>query len=178
MPGSSAATTTAPPIPQPAEKRVFVAGLWRRLLAAGVDAVLLAPVLGLTFWLALRVSGATLPTASGLRPETVLEMVLEGSPLLYGGIALGALVVLLYGGLFMAITGATVGLRLLGLKVINVYGQPPEIWRVVLRCGGFIGSCATLGLGFLWIGFDREKRGLADWLAGTYVIRRRPSAAE
>jgi uncharacterized RDD family membrane protein YckC len=28
-----------------------------------------------------------------------------------------------------------------------------------------------LALGFLWIGFDREKRGLHDWLADTYVVR-------
>jgi uncharacterized RDD family membrane protein YckC len=23
----------------------------------------------------------------------------------------------------------------------------------------------------LWMGFDSEKRGLQDWIAGTYVIR-------
>ena len=34
-------------------------------------------------------------------------------------------------------------------------------------------AAATLGLGFAWIGFDREKRGLHDWLAGTYVVRGR-----
>jgi uncharacterized RDD family membrane protein YckC len=28
-----------------------------------------------------------------------------------------------------------------------------------------------LFLGFLWIGFDSEKRGLHDWIAGTYVVR-------
>jgi uncharacterized RDD family membrane protein YckC len=26
-------------------------------------------------------------------------------------------------------------------------------------------------LGFLWVGFDSEKRGLHDWIAGTYVIK-------
>jgi uncharacterized RDD family membrane protein YckC len=29
----------------------------------------------------------------------------------------------------------------------------------------------TLSLGYLWIAFDAEKRGLHDWIAGTYVIR-------
>jgi uncharacterized RDD family membrane protein YckC len=29
----------------------------------------------------------------------------------------------------------------------------------------------TLGLGFLWIGFDSEKRGLQDWVSGTYVVK-------
>ena len=33
---------------------------------------------------------------------------------------------------------------------------------------------ATLGLGFLWIAFDSEKRGLHDWLSGTYVVKERP----
>jgi uncharacterized RDD family membrane protein YckC len=26
-------------------------------------------------------------------------------------------------------------------------------------------------LGFFWVGFDSEKRGLHDWIAGTYVIK-------
>jgi hypothetical protein len=36
---------------------------------------------------------------------------------------------------------------------------------------GYLAGVATLFLGFLWIGFDNEKRGLQDWIAGTYVIR-------
>jgi uncharacterized RDD family membrane protein YckC len=32
-------------------------------------------------------------------------------------------------------------------------------------------GAVTLGLGFLWIGFDSEKRGLHDWLSGTYVVK-------
>jgi hypothetical protein len=39
------------------------------------------------------------------------------------------------------------------------------------RCAGYLAGIATLFLGFLWIGFDHEKRGLQDWIAGTYVIR-------
>ena len=53
-----------------------------------------------------------------------------------------------------------------------------EIWtsvvakpRCLARCGGYLAGVATLFLGFLWMGFDSEKRGLQDWIAGTYVIR-------
>ena len=40
-----------------------------------------------------------------------------------------------------------------------------------MRCAGYLAGVATLFLGFLWMGFDSEKRGLHDWIAGTYVIR-------
>ena len=43
--------------------------------------------------------------------------------------------------------------------------------RIDERTAGYLAGLATLSLGFLWIGFDAEKRGLHDWIAGTYVIR-------
>ena len=153
------------------DKRVFVAGMWRRLMATGVDGIFLAPILVFTGWLALRITGTPLADLGRVRMETMLEAVLEGGSMLYSLLALGIAILLLYGAMFMTISGATPGLRMLRLKVINVYGDPPEWWRMVLRCVGFLASCLFLGLGFLWIGFDREKRGLPDWMAGTYVIR-------
>ena len=56
------------------------------------------------------------------------------------------------------------------LRVIDLYGDPPSIARAGGRAAGYLASLATLGLGFLWIGFDSEKRGLHDWLSGTYVV--------
>jgi uncharacterized RDD family membrane protein YckC len=150
---------------------VRVAGLWHRLTAAAIDALILSPLLIALGWLALRLTGLRLPVRPQLRLESVLELVLEGGTPLWGLIATGLVILLLYGFLFMSTSGATPGLRLLRLCVINVYGDPPEWWRMLLRCLGFVLSVLLLGLGFLWIGFDREKRGLHDWLAGTYVIR-------
>jgi len=154
---------------------VQVAGMWRRLLATLVDAAILAPLLVLLGYVAFRVTGYRVPLGPELRVETALELILEGGTMLYGLAGLGVFLLLLYGFLFMSTTGATPGLRLLRLRVINVYGAPPEWWRTVLRCLGFVLGALLLGLGFLWIGFDREKRGLHDWLAGTYVIRGGPS---
>ena len=42
---------------------------------------------------------------------------------------------------------------------------------VATATAGYLAGLATAFLGFLWIGFDAEKRGLHDWIAGTYVIR-------
>jgi uncharacterized RDD family membrane protein YckC len=57
------------------------------------------------------------------------------------------------------------------MKIIDVYGERPSAPRCVARCAGYLASVATLFLGFLWMGFDSEKRALQDWIAGTYVIR-------
>ena len=154
-------------------KKVYVAGMWRRLLATFVDGICLAPIMLLTGWLALRITGTPLPDPGKVRVEMVLETMLEGGGMLYSLVALALAILLLYGIMFMTITGATPGLRMFRLRVVNIYGDPPEWWRMILRSIGFLTSCLFLGLGFLWIGFDREKRGLPDWLAGTYVIRQK-----
>lgn len=151
---------------------VFVAGFWRRLAAAVVDGLCLAPALAVADWLAFRVTGLKLPAVTELRFENVLELFLEGGSPVYGVLAVALMIGLLYLFLFIATTGATPGLRLLRLRVISVWGEAPEWWRVLLRCIGVVAGGLLLGLGWVWIGFDREKRALHDWLAGTYVIRR------
>ena len=77
----------------------------------------------------------------------------------------------LYQFVFQATVGQTLGMRLLKLRVVDVYGEPPSYPRAGLRTAAYLASAATLFLGFWWIGFDAEKRGLHDWIAGTYVIR-------
>jgi uncharacterized RDD family membrane protein YckC len=62
-------------------------------------------------------------------------------------------------------------MRILRIKIIDVYGERPSPARCAVRCAGYFVSLATLMLGFLWMGFDSEKRALHDWIAGTYVIR-------
>ena len=159
-----------------AERRgseVLVAGLWRRVAAAIVDVSILSPVLILASWLAFRV--ADMPAlANAFRPEVVLELVLWGGLPFYSVLGVAAGLALLYVFLFVTLTGNTPGLRLFRARVINVYGDRPEWWRALLRCAGLLAALLLLGLGLLWIAFDREKRGLHDWLAGTYVIRGEP----
>jgi uncharacterized RDD family membrane protein YckC len=149
---------------------VAVAGLMRRLAATAIDGVILSPVLFFIGWLAHRVSGLPFLLQQELHLESFFELLLDGGNWIIGLVGLMLVVVLLYGFMFMVTTGSTPGLRLVRLRVINLYGDTPEWWRVLLRCSGFILSVIVLGLGFLWIGFDREKRGLQDWIAGTYVI--------
>ena len=80
-------------------------------------------------------------------------------------------IAVLYLLVFQIALGRTLGMRLLRIKIIDVYGDRPSAARCAVRCAGYLAGLATLLLGFLWMGFDSEKRGLHDWVAGTYVIR-------
>jgi hypothetical protein len=67
---------------------------------------------------------------------------------------------------------ATPGKMAVSAKIVDAktLGKPSTrqfINRYVAYCFSFI----PLGLGFLWIAFDRQKRGWHDMLAGTLVIK-------
>ena len=67
--------------------------------------------------------------------------------------------------------GRTLGKRLLQLKVISVEDRPMTFFEVVYRetVGKFL-SGILLGVGYLMIVIDRQKRGIHDLLADTKVI--------
>lgn len=148
----------------------YVAGFWRRLAGGLVDLAILAPVVFLLTWLAAVVTGIQLPPANHRGLDFWLDMILAREPALIAGIGLALAIAVIYVFLFQATAGRTVGMRVLGMEVIDVFGEPPSIARVAARTAGYLAGAATLGLGFFWIGFDSEKRALHDWLAGTYVV--------
>jgi uncharacterized RDD family membrane protein YckC len=149
---------------------VHVAGFWRRAAQGIVDGAIVLPVAFLLSWIAGKLSGLVLPAARSPGIDYWLDLALAGEPALWGGLLLGAAIVTMYLLIFQAMAGQTPGMRLLKLRVVDVYGGPPGPLRATARAAGYLLCFVTLGLGFIWIGFDREKRGLHDWLAGTYVI--------
>ena|ERR1700712_5089180 len=146
------------------------AGFFRRLLAAGVDFLVLAPVLALLGLLLCVALNQAVPRLGELSPDLIVVALLDGNSAGEALLLLGAIVSLLYVVLFIATRGQTPGKQLLGLLVIDAYGERPTLGKTLLRTGGYILSVLPFSLGFLWIGFDREKRALHDWLAGTYVV--------
>lgn len=155
------------------EPTVYVAGFWRRMGAALVDLVVVLPVAALMTWLVGKIVGLRLPPSRHGGPDYWLDTALAGDPALWGGIALAAAIACVYLFVLQVVLGRTFGMRALGLRVVDLYGEPPGAGRAALRAVGYVVAAATLGLGFAWIGFDKEKRGLHDWLAGTYVVRGR-----
>lgn len=69
------------------------------------------------------------------------------------------------------IWGRTLGKWVAGIMVVDEHGRTPGVavaisrevaWKVI--------AYGLAGLGLLWIVFDKERRGLHDRLAGTYVV--------
>ena len=68
--------------------------------------------------------------------------------------------------------GKTVGKWVLGLRVVGAGQAPITYRRALLRWIGAVGlGAGSFGLGFLWILWQREKRGWHDFLAQTWVMR-------
>lgn len=152
---------------------VYVAGFWRRLAAAVIDLAVVVPAALLITLLVSKIGGVHLPP-SNLRVLDVdmwIDLVLATDPALLMGMILMLAIGMTYLLVFQIIVGQTVGMRVLRLKIIDVYGGRPSPARCAVRCVGYLASIATLFLGFLWMGFDSEKRALQDWIAGTYVIK-------
>ena len=78
-----------------------------------------------------------------------------------------------YGVLFIGLRGQTPGKMALGIKVVNAQGDVPGIGRAALReILGKLASAIVFLLGFFWVGWDRQKRGWHDHIAGTFVVRK------
>jgi uncharacterized RDD family membrane protein YckC len=165
----------APP-PRAAKREaaaVHVVGFWKRAVAGAIDFAIVIPAALLVTLIVSKITGVHLP-AKTLHVTDVdlwIDLVLATDPALVMGMVLVFAIGLIYLMVFQVAAGRTLGMRVMKMKIIDVYGDPPSPARCLARSAGYLASAATLFLGFLWIGFDSEKRGLQDWIAGTYVIR-------
>ena len=75
-----------------------------------------------------------------------------------------------YFGYSWAVSGRTFGMAVLGVRVVRADGAVAEPRRGVIRSLVFPLSFLLLGLGFLGILVQRERRALHDLIAGTAVI--------
>lgn len=150
--------------------RVRAAGFWRRLAATVVDGIVLSTVALLLGTIMLLILRQPLPHLGQLGPDYLVDVAVNGGVAAEIGLGLLAVLAFAYFFLFTVLRGQTFGKHLMHVKVIDAYGDRPSAWRALARTAAYLPSLALLALGFLWIGFDREKRGLHDWLADTYVV--------
>ncbi len=140
------------------------AGFWIRGLAFLVDAILVSVLV----WI-----GGTLVRGSvwiggafSSAPDAALEW-LESA----AGMLLALLIEAAYFSLTVGHSGQTPGKRLLRLKVIRVNGEAVGFGLAFVRWLAQGISFLALGVGFLMIAFTRNKQGLHDKIAGTFVVR-------
>ncbi|MDD3448925.1 MAG: RDD family protein [Gammaproteobacteria bacterium] len=129
------------------------AGFVRRLLAMVYDLILLLAVLYVAM-------GALLLITAGAANQ-------PGSPWLSAYLLL---VSFIFYGWFWINGGQTLGLRSWRLRVEEGDGRPLSWGVAMLRFSLGLLTCLPLGVGFLWMLVDRERRTLYDRLSGTRVV--------
>jgi len=132
------------------------AGAATRAIALTVDAALISLI------------------ATGLSAMVTLIVSLVGSlrPAWLVGLLLGAGWTLLAAGYFAtcwSLTGQTLGMRLLHIRVRRVGATSLSPGRSLLRVLGLALAIVPCFAGFIPVLFDSRRRGLPDWLAGTSV---------
>ncbi len=153
-------------IQQPSVVQIGYAGFWIRFLAAILDSVIVAIPLAIVVEVVTFIIAGSweeyIKPSTGFSTLLILMMFLQ--------------IVLIY-TYFVVFTykrQATIGKKLLGLRVVSVDGVPLSLWKVILReTIGKIVSMIILYIGYLMIAFTAKKQGLHDKMAGSVVLSNR-----
>lgn len=137
------------------------AGFGRRLAATLVDSLLLGIVSALLLYLAYGPAYFIWAADS------------DREGLIYGPVEVlinGLLPAVVIVACWHTLTG-TPGKLLMGCQVVDArHGRPVGWGQAVLRYLGYFLSALPLGLGFLWILWDRHGQGFHDKIAKTVVV--------
>lgn len=79
--------------------------------------------------------------------------------------------------IFWIYKSATPGKMIVSARIVDAAtGKPMSLGQSIGRYLAYYLSALPLGLGFLWVAFDKRKQGWHDKLAGTLVVRTRARA--
>ena len=142
---------------RPSEAPTF-AGVASRGIALVVDAL---AIVAATVALGAA-AGLVAALVGGVHPQWLAQLLLS----------LAAVVVAAgYFSIFWSTVGQTPGMRLLNLRVLpQRAGTSLSLWRSLVRTLGLALAIIPCFLGFLPTLFDRRRRALPDYLAGTVVV--------
>jgi len=133
------------------------AGMATRAAALAVDAFLIVAIFTVVSGFVALISSLV----GMLRPAWLAGLLLGvGGALVAGG----------YLVLFWSGAGRTPGMRLLRLRVRVPSGGPPSVGRAALRAVATWIAIVPFFAGYLPVLFDRRRRGLPDFVAGTEVV--------
>lgn len=137
----------------PAEQALATAGLLRRLAAAVYDSLLVIGVLMIvTLALVIATGGEAIPSGTLAFQLVVL------------------LVLFVFFGSFWVYGGQTLGMRAWRLRVEMRQGGALDWPHAARRFAGAFLAWLPLGLGVVWLAFDRDGLAWHDRLSGTRVV--------
>lgn len=139
-------------------------GFFPRLISYIIDWIIVAVVALIIFGIFGLFSFATADTVLGKIPLTSSHVI--------GG-ALAVLWWMLYYVYFWASSGQTIGKMILGIEVVSATdGGRIGVANAIVRLFGYLVNFMILGVGFLWIIWDKNKQGWHDKFARTYVVKK------
>lgn len=130
---------------------VYPSGLFRRLAAMVYDLFLLTALFMLAGFIGVAIT-------SGEANEHLLFKLLVW------------MVPFLFYWYFWRRSGQTLGMLAWRIRVQTPQGEALNARQTFLRLIGGLLSWSCLGLGYLWLKFDREQRTWPDILSGTQVV--------
>ncbi|SPF49112.1 RDD domain containing protein (fragment) [Candidatus Sulfopaludibacter sp. SbA4] len=144
-------------------------GFWIRVLASLIDTIILMVVGGIVNGALLR-SVVTIPRVQPGTDPTALLASMAG---VWGIVYLVNMVIgCSYEAFFVSSTlCATPGKLALGMKVLRPGGGRLTLGRAVGRYFAKVLSAMILGIGYIMVGIDSEKRGLHDMICDTRVVK-------
>lgn len=136
------------------------AGFWIRVWASIIDTVLIAII---TIPILLAIYGTQYF-------ESEKEKIIEGPMDFLISWVLPAIAIIT----FWVYRAATPGKMAISSKIVDAQtGDQPSTGQFVGRYFAYFISALPLGLGILWVAFDKKKQGWHDKLAGTVVVRKK-----
>jgi uncharacterized RDD family membrane protein YckC len=163
---------------QPLEVQKNYAGFWIRFAACLLDGIIIAipmtVIVGIVFFLMFSSSGTfnVLTDPSALDTEITNEQIISFIVTYVIVIVLSIFLPILYFALMHASKWqATIGKKLLKLKVTDLQGNRISFWRAVGRYLSMAFISGIFYIGYIMAAFTEKKQALHDLIAGTVVIK-------
>ena len=149
------------------------AGFWIRLVARLIDGLIVGIPFGILFGVFFVIGGLVSNNTSSSSQDSQNA---AAAAVFGGGFLLLYLVVLVvqvgYWIYFWGTSGATLGMRLLHLKVVDAdTGGPIGYARATVRFLMTIVNSWACYIGWIWVAFDPRKQGWHDKVANSVVLQ-------
>jgi len=136
-------------------------GFWKRVIAYLIDAFIIAfpvtMIFGTVIPEVLKTENVEVTTVTVSMPQIIM---LVASWVYFAGLESSA-------------WQATIGKKMLGMKVTDAEGERINFVKASIRYVSKILSSFILMIGFIMVAFTTKKQGLHDFIAGTTVVNHR-----
>lgn len=158
------------------EEATEYAGFWVRFGAYIIDSIIIGIPAGIVSFIGMFIVMGTTSDIDRIMNDPAY-MPSDGEAVAFvGGYLVVTLVIFLITVLYFAILHsskwqATVGKKLVGIKVTDLNGNRISFWRAF---GRLLAMCLSgiLAIGYIMAAFTEKKQGLHDMIAGTLVVKK------